>query len=129
MVFFLQNLTRSALQLNMLKVCRALGLCRTYQDALVASICRVDHAGEMAADQIYRGQHAVLKSECSVEDSLEFRASFTDSAVGPVIKEMWEEEKEHLDICERLLAKHDVNPTVFSPLFSALALGLGENRA
>ncbi|CAD5214989.1 unnamed protein product [Bursaphelenchus xylophilus] len=97
----------------MLRVAQALGLCRSYPEALVRSIVRVDHAGELAADQIYKGQHMVLKN----------------SDVGPIIQEMWDEEKEHLDICERLLAKYDTDPTVFTPLFKALALGLGVGSA
>lgn len=49
-----------------------------------------------------------------------------DTPIGPVIKQMWDEEKEHLDICERFLAKHHVNPTLFTPLFKQLAYGLGK---
>ena len=32
------------------------------QKALIDSILRVDHVGELAANQIYKGQMAVLKS-------------------------------------------------------------------
>lgn len=52
-----------------------------------------------------------------------------DTDVGPVIQHMWDEEKEHLDITERLLAEHKVNPTAFTPLFKVLAYGLGKLSA
>ncbi|KAI6183964.1 5-demethoxyubiquinone hydroxylase, mitochondrial [Aphelenchoides bicaudatus] len=97
----------------MLRVFQQLGLCKPYKEALISSIVRVDHAGELAADRIYAGQSAVLKN--------------TD--VGPVIQHMWDEEKEHLDITERLLAEHKVSPTAFTPLFKVLAYGLGFGTA
>ena len=50
---------------------------------------------------------------------------FSDTNVGPIIQEMWDEEKEHLKITERLLAKHRVEPTIFAPLFSTLGYALG----
>jgi demethoxyubiquinone hydroxylase (CLK1/Coq7/Cat5 family) len=47
----------------LLKVFQALGLCKPYREALISSIVRVDHAGELAAHHIYEGQTAVLKSK------------------------------------------------------------------
>ncbi|KAI6242642.1 5-demethoxyubiquinone hydroxylase, mitochondrial [Aphelenchoides fujianensis] len=97
----------------MIRVFKYLGLCQSYREALVSRIVRVDHAGELGADQIYAGQTVVLGG----------------TEVGPVIQEMWDEEKEHLQTCERLLAKHDVAPTVFTPLFKKMAFGLGVGTA
>ncbi|PIO60718.1 hypothetical protein TELCIR_17778 [Teladorsagia circumcincta] len=42
---------------------------------------------------------------------------------------MWDEEKEHLDIMERLAAKHEVPLTVFTPIFSLAAYALGTKWA
>ncbi|KAK6054013.1 ubiquinone biosynthesis protein COQ7 [Cooperia oncophora] len=42
---------------------------------------------------------------------------------------MWDEEKHHLDIMERLAAKHDVPHTVFQPIFSVAAYALGVGTA
>lgn len=120
----------------MLRVFQALGLCKPYKEALISSIVRVDHAGELAADEIYAGQSAVLKSKFRFTGYLQLDSSSLilacfittvrlDSEVGPIIQHMWDEEKEHLDITERLLAEHQVNPTVFTPVFKALAYGLG----
>ncbi|KJH53167.1 ubiquinone biosynthesis protein COQ7 [Dictyocaulus viviparus] len=38
---------------------------------------------------------------------------------------MWTEEKKHLDIMDRLAAKHDISHSIFSPIFSVVAYGLG----
>ncbi|VDN33973.1 unnamed protein product [Cylicostephanus goldi] len=46
----------------------------------------------MGADRIYAGQMAVLSG----------------SPLGSVIKKMWDEEREHLDIMERLAARHGI---------------------
>ncbi|KAK5966163.1 hypothetical protein GCK32_007807, partial [Trichostrongylus colubriformis] len=81
--------------------------------ALLERIIRVDHAGELGADRIYAGQMAVLQG----------------SPVASVIKKMWDEEKGHLDVMERLAAKYDVPHTVFSPIFSAAAYALGVGTA
>ncbi|KAI6197056.1 5-demethoxyubiquinone hydroxylase, mitochondrial [Aphelenchoides besseyi] len=97
----------------MIRALEFFGLCQPYRQALVSSIVRVNHAGELAADQIYAGQSKVLAG----------------TEVGPVIQEMWDEEKEHLQITERYLAKYEVGPTVFTPLFKSMAFGLGVGTA
>jgi ubiquinone biosynthesis monooxygenase Coq7 len=79
---------------------------------LVESIVRVDHAGELAADRIYAGQLAVLRAK-------------SHSGIAPAVQRMWDEEKEHLDTMERLCAKNQVSPTIFSPLCSAAGFALG----
>nr|CDJ86197.1 Ubiquinone biosynthesis protein COQ7 domain containing protein [Haemonchus contortus] len=81
--------------------------------ALLEKIIRVDHAGELGADRIYAGQMAVLQG----------------SPVASVIKKMWDEEKEHLDVMERLAAKHEVPHTIFSPIFSIAGFALGVGSA
>ena len=55
-------------------------------------------------DVIYNGQYDVLKN--------------TES--GPKIKEMWEQEKEHLAAFEQLLIYYRTNPTVMLPLWDIL---------
>lgn len=67
---------------------------------------RVDHAGERGADVIYNGQYDVLKhTEC-----------------GPKIKEMWDQEKEHLAAFEQLLVQYRVGPSVMLPVWDVLGL-------
>ncbi|XP_070580811.1 5-demethoxyubiquinone hydroxylase, mitochondrial-like [Ptychodera flava] len=76
-------------------------------------IIRVDHAGELGADRIYAGQMAVLGS----------------TSVGPVIQEMWDEEKEHLQKFEELIPKHRVRPTFLLPLWNVAGFALGAGTA
>jgi len=83
------------------------------QRELVSKILRVDHAGELAADRIYAGQYAVLK----------------DTVHGPLIQEMWEEEKEHKETFERLIPKYRARPTVMLPLWNVAGFVLGAGTA
>jgi len=81
--------------------------------AMIDRIIRVDHAGELGADRIYAGQHAVLGK----------------TPVGPLIKEMWEEEKHHRETFERLMAERRVRPTVLLPLWNIAGFALGAGTA
>lgn len=81
--------------------------------AILDRIIRVDHAGELGADRIYAGQLFVLGK--------------TD--VGPVIKEMWEQEKEHLQKFEELIPEQRVRPTVMIPLWNVAGFALGAGTA
>ena len=70
---------------------------------------RVDHAGERAAQQIYRGQLAILRNHSS----------------GPQIQHMMEQEVEHLDAFEALLNERRVRPSVLDPVWGAAGFALG----
>ena len=72
---------------------------------------RVDHAGELAAFQIYSGQLAVL--------------SRTHPELVPLIQEMQDQESHHLDIFNNLLATHCVRPTVMTPIWRIAGWSLG----
>lgn len=63
---------------------------------------RVDHAGEFGADRIYAGQMAILGN--------------TDT--GRIVKNMWEQEKEHLKMFNDLVNKHDVRTTALMPFWN-----------
>uniref|UniRef100_A0A915PKY0 5-demethoxyubiquinone hydroxylase, mitochondrial n=1 Tax=Setaria digitata TaxID=48799 RepID=A0A915PKY0_9BILA len=80
----------------------------------LTKILRVDHIGELAALRIYDGQKAILSSQHPSR---------------PIIEEMQAQEKEHLDIMERLCAKHNIQPTIFAPLLSVAAYALGVGTA
>ena len=75
----------------------------------IDSILRVDHAGETAAAKIYDGQLAILKN----------------TAVGPTIQHMKDQEQEHLDTFNKLLFENDTRPTAFLPLWNVMGFGLG----
>ncbi len=69
-------------------------------------ILRVDQAGEYGAVRIYKGQLAVLKAN-------------------PALQTMAEHEEEHLKKFNQLLITHKISPTLFQPLWSIAAYGLG----
>ncbi|XP_068675131.1 5-demethoxyubiquinone hydroxylase, mitochondrial-like [Montipora foliosa] len=76
-------------------------------------IIRVDHAGELGANRIYAGQMAVLGR----------------TSVGPTIQHMWDQEKEHLQTFEQIVANNRVRPTVLMPLWNIAGYLLGAGTA
>lgn len=77
--------------------------------ALMAEMIRVDHAGEYAALEIYKGQLAVLGN----------------TPIASELKEMLANEQHHYDTFSRLMVEHQVRPTVMLPLWKVLSFGLG----
>jgi ubiquinone biosynthesis monooxygenase Coq7 len=78
---------------------------------------RVDHAGELAAVHIYRGQRAVLN-----------RAPGKDR-IGYQLQEMEAQEAEHLAAFNELLTDRRVRPTLMAPLWRAAGFALGAGTA
>ena len=86
--------------------------------ARLQEILRVDHAGELAAVHIYRGQQAV------------FAAAGPDKgAILAETGEMGEQERAHLKAFEGLLAEHEARPSLLSPLWRAAGFALGAATA
>lgn len=79
-----------------------------------AKIIRVDHAGELGADRIYWGQMAVLRK---------------DPKNGPVIQEMWDQEKKHLRTFERLSLEHRASRSLLTPFWSIGGFMMGAGSA
>jgi ubiquinone biosynthesis monooxygenase Coq7 len=79
----------------------------------VARMIRVDHAGEYGAARIYDGQLAVLGR----------------TAIGPVIRDMADQEKAHLETFDRLLVERRVRPTALAPLWHVAGFALGAASA
>ncbi|KAJ3519899.1 hypothetical protein NM688_g9236 [Phlebia brevispora] len=71
---------------------------------------RVDQAGEVAANYIYMGQLAVLGR---------------DRVCGPLIQEMWDQEKKHLSVMNKLQVQHNVRPTILTEVAKIAGFGLG----
>ncbi|XP_069762977.1 5-demethoxyubiquinone hydroxylase, mitochondrial [Narcine bancroftii] len=80
---------------------------------MLGRILRVDHAGEYGATRIYAGQMAVLGK----------------TAVGPVIQQMWDQEKEHLEKFNELIVDHRVRPTLLIPFWNIAGFMLGAGTA
>ncbi|MDO8801006.1 demethoxyubiquinone hydroxylase family protein [Phenylobacterium sp.] len=85
--------------------------------ARLAEILRVDHAGEMAAVQIYRGQRAVLG------------ASKGHERITGQLAEMEGHEAVHLARFDALLTDHRVRPTAMTPVWRLAAFALGAGTA
>ena len=81
----------------------------------LSEILRVDHAGELGAVYIYRGQRAVL------------------DRLGPdraaKLAHMEAQEKVHLEAFESLLSERGVRPTLMSPLWRLAAFAMGAGTA
>ncbi|KAM9372726.1 NADPH-dependent 3-demethoxyubiquinone 3-hydroxylase, mitochondrial [Phaethornis superciliosus] len=80
---------------------------------VIDRIIRVDHAGEYGANRIYAGQMAVLGR----------------SSVGPIIQQMWNQEKEHLKKFNELMVAYRVRPTALLPLWNVAGFVLGAGSA
>ena len=70
---------------------------------------RVDHAGERAAQQIYRGQLVVLGQH----------------EMGNEIRHMMEQEVEHLETFDTLINERKVRPSFLDPVWGAAGFALG----
>ena len=79
----------------------------------IAQMVRVNHAGEYGAQQIYKGQIAVLGK--------------TD--VGPMLEHMAEQEQEHLQYFENELTQRRVRPTAMEPIWRVAGYALGVGTA
>lgn len=79
----------------------------------VEQMIRVDHAGEYGAVRLYQGQLALLGN----------------STQAPALKEMLEQEQEHLAAFGELLKARGVRPTAFQPLWHVAGFALGAATA
>ncbi|BGP45373.1 ubiquinone biosynthesis monooxygenase Coq7 [Rhodotorula kratochvilovae] len=86
------------------------------QKRVIERIVRVDQAGELGANYIYYGQHAVLSLG-------------RDKRVTDLVQAMWDGEKKHIAAFDKLVTQHDVRPTALYPLWKAMAFGLGAGTA
>ncbi len=81
--------------------------------ARLAEILRVDHAGELAAVQIYRGQRAVMG----------------DGPLGRRFADMADQEAVHLARFDQLLTERRVRPTAMVPVWRLAGFALGAGTA
>lgn len=79
----------------------------------IASMLRVNLAGEYGAKRIYEGQLAVLKKSPSA----------------PLIQHMKEQEQTHLQAFERWVVENRVRPTLLHPLWYVAGYALGVTTA
>ena len=87
------------------------------QAARLARMLRVDHAGELAAVHIYRGQRAV------------FAAVSGHEAIGAQLERMEAHEARHLARFDTLLTETRTRPTLLAPAWRLAAYALGAGTA
>jgi ubiquinone biosynthesis monooxygenase Coq7 len=87
------------------------------QEMRLAQMLRVDHAGELGAVHIYRGQRAVLGDAPG-------RAS-----LAATLADMEDHEARHLARFDELLSHRRVRPTLLAPLWRAAGFALGAGTA
>ncbi len=85
--------------------------------ARLHEMLRVDHAGELAAGAIYRGQRAVLRGSPRAGRAL------------AQIADLEAQEDEHLARFDAILIERQVRPSLLSPLWRAAGFGLGAATA
>lgn len=85
--------------------------------ARLGEILRVDHAGELGAVHIYRGQRAVL------------RTARGKGALAADLAETEAHEARHLARFEALLNERRVRPTLLAPVWRAAGFALGAGTA
>ena len=90
---------------------------RGAQAERLAEILRVDHAGELGAVHIYRGQRAVLE------------ASSAGAAICERLRDMEAHEARHLARFDDLLTDARVRPTLLAPLWRGAGFALGAGTA
>lgn len=83
----------------------------------LAEILRVDHAGELGAVHIYRGQRAVLDAARGKERTAIQLADMESHEAG------------HLSRFDTLLNEHQVRPTLLAPFWRAAGFALGAGTA
>ncbi len=80
----------------------------------IASMIRVDHAGEFGAVRIYAGQLAVFGP---------------NHKLTPVIRHMARQEDAHLETFEKIMSERNVRPTALAPVWHAAGFALGAATA
>jgi len=83
----------------------------------LAEVLRVDHAGELGAVHIYRGQQAV------------FAAARKKGEIAARLAVMGAHEARHLAAFDALLTERRVRPTLLAPLWRAAGFALGAGTA
>ncbi|KAK3825487.1 MAG: ubiquinone biosynthesis protein COQ7-domain-containing protein [Benniella sp.] len=84
------------------------------QREMLEEMIRIDQAGELGANWIYRGQYAVLGS---------------DKKVGPLLQHMWDQEKHHLKVFDGIISQFRVRPTALRPFWEVAGFALGAGTA
>ncbi|KTW28925.1 hypothetical protein T552_01553 [Pneumocystis carinii B80] len=75
----------------------------------------IGNLGELGANYIYQGQYFIL--------------SRTRPQVAPIIMDMWNQEKKHLETFDKLLIKHEIKETQLKYVCKTVGFALGVGTA
>jgi ubiquinone biosynthesis monooxygenase Coq7 len=90
------------------------------------SALRVDQAGEIAANYIYMGQMFILGRDRSLKPLIQVGCvEKLLSSSHLHFQEMWDQEKKHLAVMDKLQLQHRIRPTLLSDVAKIAGFGLG----
>lgn len=90
------------------------GYLSRHRHSVLDRMLRVNHAGELGADRIYHGQSFVLNK---------------DPKYAPIIQNMWNQEKEHLEEMEYMNLKYRTRKSLLEPFWSIGGFIMGSATA
>lgn len=85
------------------------------QQAYLDRVIRVDQAGELGANYIYKGQYFILANKYP--------------HLKPILQHMWDQEIHHHNTFNQLQTQHRVRPSLLTPLWKLGAMGIGMGTA
>lgn len=109
------NVTNSTVNANANANSKVIKPLSAAQRAYLDRVIRVDQAGELGADYIYRGQIFVLSRKYPHLRS--------------TLNHMWEQEVYHRDTFNQLQLKHRVRPSLITPIWKVGAIVMGAGTA
>jgi 3-demethoxyubiquinol 3-hydroxylase len=80
------------------------------QIATLHRMLRVNQAGEIGANYIYKGQMAAFRN---------------NQELRPLIQHMWDQEKVHLQVFDSILAQNGTRPSALRPLWEVAGYTIG----
>lgn len=109
------NITNSNVNASTSTTAKVIKPLSAAQRAYLDRVIRVDQAGELGADYIYRGQIFVLSRKYPHLRS--------------TLDHMWEQEVYHRDTFNQLQLKHRVRPSLITPIWKVGAIVMGAGTA
>ena len=111
-------------------VCSTPGDLTQAERIVLARALRVDQAGEIAANYIYKGQLTVLGGDPRVANLIQVCLINVSQFLSiRIYQDMWEQEKKHLQVMDKLQLQHRVRPTLLSEVAKIAGFALGTATA
>jgi 3-demethoxyubiquinol 3-hydroxylase len=98
------------------------------QRKLLEAALRVDQAGEVAANYIYEGQLAILRRDPTTAALIQASLRYSHPTFWVSqhdLQDMWDQERKHLAVMNKLQIQHQVRPTILWEVAKVAGFGLG----